>query len=392
MKRNHAVSRLELGPFDEARVIATAKSARAELDAEVSLGLVFVTADFAPQLAEFLELVRVYARVSTLVGCSGAGLIGTRVEAENKPGFSLLLLSLPATELTIFPFSQAQVEESSGPAYWHMESGVESADAWIVLAHPARLEVDRWLREWDVAYPGIPTIGGLASGGQAVEEIFLLHDGGQLTDADGLAIALRGGLRVATIVSQGCRPIGEPLTITSARQHLVLTLASKPAYQVLNGVFLSLNERERIRAQGNLFAGLAVSEYLEEFRRGDFLIRNILGADPSTGAVAIGAVPRMGQTMQYQLRDRDTADEDLRELGVAAHDDDLVRPFATLLFSCNGRGRGLFQIPDHDAGVLAEIFGPGALAGFFCNGEIGPIGAKNFLHGYTASAALLCDA
>lgn len=392
MKRNHAVSRLELGPFDEARVIAAVKSARAELAADVALGFVFVTADFAPELTEFLELVRVYGRVPTLIGCSGAGLIGTGVEAEDEPGYSLLLLSLPSTELTLFPFSQAQVEESSGPAYWHMESGVEAADAWIVLAHPARLEVDRWLREWDVAYPGTPTVGGLASGGQSMEEIFLLHDGRQPIGADGLAIALRGGVRVATIVSQGCRPIGEPLTITSARQNHVVTLASKPAYQVLNGVFLSLSDRERSRAQGNIFAGLAISEYLEEFKRGDFLIRNILGADPSTGAVAIGAMPRIGQTLQYQLRDRDTADEDLRELGLAARDEDMVRPFATLLFSCNGRGRGLFQIPDHDAGVLAEIFGSRALAGFFCNGEIGPIGSKTFLHGYTASAALLCDA
>ncbi len=392
MKRNRGVSRLEIGPFEEQSVIAAVRSAREELDAEVALGFVFVTPDFAPHLAEFLELVRVYGRIPLLVGCSGAGVIGTNVELENQPGFSLLLLSLPNTEITLFQFSQGQVEESTGPAYWHMESGVEEADAWIVLAHPARLEIDRWLREWDTAYPQVPVLGGLASGGESMEEIFLLHDGRALSAADGLAIALRGGLRVATIVSQGCRPIGEPLTITGARQNLVLTLASKPAYQVLNEVFLSLSDRERTRAQGNIFAGLAISEYLHEFKRGDFLIRNILGAEPASGAVAIGAAPRIGQTLQYQLRDRDTADEDLRELGLIAREEDMVRPFAALLFSCNGRGRGLFQISHHDAGVLAEIFGPGPLAGFFCNGEIGPIGAKTFLHGYTASAALLCDA
>ncbi len=392
MKRNRGVSRLETGPFNEQGVIAAVRSAREELDGEVTLGIVFVTADFAPHLGEFLDLVRVYGRVPLLVGCSGAGVIGTKVELENQPGFSLLLLSLPNTEITLFPFSQRQVEESTGPGYWHMESGVEEADAWIVLTHPARLEVDRWLREWDTAYPQVPVLGGLASGGDSLEEIFLLHDGSALSTVDGLAIALRGGVRVATIVSQGCRPIGEPLTITGARQNLVLTLASKPAYQVLNEVFLSLSDRERKRAQGNIFAGLAISEYLHEFKRGDFLIRNILGADPSSGGVAVGAMPRVGQTLQYQLRDRDTADEDLRELGLIARDEDMVRPFATLLFSCNGRGRGLFQVPHHDAGVLAELFGPGPLAGFFCNGEIGPIGAKTFLHGYTASAALLCDA
>ena len=391
MKRNRAVSRVEEGAFDEQRVIAAVTAAREELAAEATLGFVFVTPDYAANLDEFLELVRVYGRVPVLLGGSGAGLIGTGRELEDEPGFSLLLLSLPDTAVTTFEFSQAQVEESSGPAYWHMESGVEEADAWLVLAHPARLDADRWLREWDAAYPQTPTLGGLASGGSSVDEIFLLRDGRRLQGVDAVAVALRGGLRVATIVSQGCRPIGEPLTVTGARQNLVLTLASKPACKVLNEVFLSLSERERVRARGNLFAGLAVSEYLEEYKRGDFLIRNILDADQATGAVAIGAIPRIGQTLQYQLRDRDTAHEDLRELSVAAHDADLVRPFATLLFSCNGRGRGLFRIPDHDAGLLAEVFGPKPLAGFFCNGEIGPVGEHPFLHGYTASVALLCD-
>lgn len=391
LTKNRAASRLEVGRFDEERVMVAAKACRAELDAEVTLGVVFVTTDFAPYLTEFLELVRVYGRVPLLVGCSGSGIIGTALEEERQAGFSLLLLSLPQTQVTPFEFTQAQVEESTGPAFWQMESGLDSADAWITFVHPARLAVDRWLLEWDAAYPEAPTVGGLASGGDSIESIFLLRDGA-ISSADGIAVALNGGVRVATIVSQGCRPIGEPLTITGAKNNLVLSLASMPAYQILNDVFLALPDREKKRAQGNLFAGLAISEYLEEFKRGDFLIRNILGADPATGAVAIGAHPRIGQTLQYQLRDRDTADEDLRELCAAAHADDFVRPFASLLFSCNGRGRGLFQIPHHDAGIIAEIFGPHPLAGFFCNGEIGPIGKRTFLHGYTASAALLCDA
>ena len=151
-----------------------------------------------------------------------------------------------------------------------------------------------------------------------------------------------------------------------------------------------MTKQEKDRARNNLFAGVAMSEYLEEYKRGDFLIRNILGADPEAGAVAIGAPLRVGQTLQYQLRDRDSADEDLRELCYAAEEDG-ARPFASLLFSCTGRGRGLFGAPDHDAGVLAEIIGAHPSAGFFCNGEIGPVGRANFLHGYTASAALFCE-
>ncbi len=389
--KNRAASRLETGPFREEQVRAAAAAAREELGAEVSVGWVFVTSDYAPHLAEFLELVRIHGRVPLLLGGSAAGIIGTGREEEDQPGFSLLLLHLPATRLTPFAFTQAQLEESSGPAFWHMESGVEEADAWIVLAHPARLAVDRWLTQWDAAYAGVPTIGGLVSGGESADDLFLLRDGEKIA-ADGLALALRGGVRVAPIVSQGCQPIGEPLTVTSAQRNLVLTLGKRPAYQVLNGVFLALPKRDQARARGNIFAGLAVSEYIEEFKRGDFLIRNILGADPDSGAVAIGAAPRVGQTLQYQLRDRDAADEDLRELAAAARDDDHARPFAALLFSCNGRGQGLFRAPHHDASVLAETFGPKPLAGFFCNGEIGPVGRRTFLHGYTASAALLCDA
>ena len=404
--KNRAASRLVLSPFSEEKTIAAARDARAELGADVSAAVVFATSDYVAQLDEFLELVRVYGRVPLLIGCTGAGLIGTGTEAEDKAGFSLLLLSLPNTKLTAFEFSQAQVEESCGPAFWHSESGrdAEDADAWIVLANPSRLALDRWLGEWNVAYPGVPAIGGLASGsGTAAseesneggsesggEDIVLFRDGRAIR-GDGIALGLHGGVRVQTVVSQGCRPIGEPLTVTGAKGNLLLTLGSKPAYEVLNTVFQGLNEKEKARAQGNLFAGLAMSEYLDDYKRGDFLIRNILGADPKTGAVAIGGNLRVGQTLQYQLRDRDSADEDLRELCHAAREEVGSRAFASLLFACNGRGRGLFRAPDHDAGVLSEIFGPLPGAGFFCNGEIGPVGANNYVHGYTASVALLCD-
>jgi small ligand-binding sensory domain FIST len=386
---NRAASRLVLSEFSEPAVIEAARQTRAELGAEVSCAVVFFTSDYQDSLEDFLELVRVYGQAPLLLGCSGSGLIGTSLEAEEQSGFSLLLLSLPKTKLTLFEFSQSQVEESTGPAFWQMESGVgpDEVDAWITLADPLRLDAARWLNEWNLAYPGVPSLGGLASA--QGENIVLCRDGRAIS-GEGLALALSGGLRVRTIVSQGCRPIGEPLTITSAKQNLLLTLGSKPAYTVLNNVFNTLSEQEKSRAKGNLFAGLAMSEYIEDYKRGDFLIRNILGADPEAGAVAIAAPLRVGQTLQYQLRDRDSADEDLRELCHAVADED-ARPFASLLFSCNGRGRGMFGAPNHDAGVLAEILGAHPSAGFFCNGEIGPVGKQNYLHGYTASAAVLCD-
>ena len=387
--QNRAVSRLVLAEFSEQVVTDAARSLRAELDAEVSCAVVFFSSDYIPHLEDFLELVRVYGKVPLLLGGSGAGLIGRQTEAEDRSGFSLLLLSLPKTRLRVYEFSQKLVEESSGPAFWHMDSGIgaEDVDAWIVLTNPLRLATDRWLNEWNLAYPGVPALGGLASGTE--EEIVLCRDGKAIA-GDGLALGLSGGVKVRTIVSQGCRPIGEPLTVTGAKGNQLVSLGSKPAYAVLNSVFNGLSEPDKARVKGNLFVGLAMSEYLEDYKRGDFLIRNILGADREAGVVAIGAPLRVGQTLQYQLRDRDSADEDLRELCHAAEEEG-ARPFASLLFSCNGRGRGLFHIPDHDALVLAEILDPHPSAGFFCNGEIGPVGAQNHLHGYTASIALLCD-
>lgn len=388
--QNRAVSRLVLAEYSEQVVTEAARELRAELGAEVSCAIVFFSSDYIPHLDDFLELVRVYGKVPLLVGGSAAGLIGRQSEAEDRSGFSLLLLSLPNTRLRLFEFSQRQVDESTGPGYWHMESGIgaEDVDAWIVLTNPLRLNSDRWLNEWNLAYPGIPALGGLASGSE--EEIVLCRDGEVIT-GDGLALGISGGVQVRTIVSQGCRPIGEPLTVTGAKGNQLLSLGSKPAYAVLNSVFNSLSAPEQARVKGNLFVGVATSEYLDEYKRGDFLIRNILGADREAGMVAISAPLRVGQTLQYQLRDRDSADEDLRELCHAAEEDG-ARPFASLLFSCNGRGRGLFHVPDHDASVVAEILDPHPSAGFFCNGEIGPVGAQNYLHGYTASVALLCDA
>ena len=161
------------------------------------------------------------------------------------------------------------MDESTGPAYWQMESGVDAdgVDAWIVLANPLRLDAERWLSEWNLAFPGVPSLGGLASGDQ--ENIVICRDGRAIS-GDAVALGLSGGVQVRTIVSQGCRPIGEPLTITGARQNLLLSLGSKPAYSVLNTVFNGLTKQEKDRARNNLFAGLAMSEYVEDYKRGRF--------------------------------------------------------------------------------------------------------------------------
>jgi small ligand-binding sensory domain FIST len=358
---------------------------RAELGAAPNLALAFLSTGYTPHLAEFQEVVAVHGHTALLCGCTGSGLIGTAREAEMTEGFALLFLCLPEARVRAVPLWQSQVETSQGDGFWREAAG-EKADAWLALANPFRFDADTWLREWNSAFPGAPVLGGLAGGPRGEEDVTVF--GPAIGDtSDALAIAL-DGVRLETVVSQGCRPIGEPLPVTRADEHLLFELGSRPAYQVLEQAFNTLGEADKQRARGNLFAGLAVDEYKEQFARGDFLVRNILGADPATGAVVVGAHPRTGQTLQYQLRDAVTADEELKALlaPLAARNG---KPIASLLFCCNGRGKNLFGSPDHDARAVVDALGATPSAGFFCNGEIGPVGGSNFLHGYTASIGLI---
>jgi small ligand-binding sensory domain FIST len=213
---------------------------------------------------------------------------------------------------------------------------------------------------------------------------------GEVYDRGAVALALGGPYAVRTIVSQGAAPIGETWTITGAQGNVIETIAQRPAYQVLVDTLRALPPEMQQRAQRNLLVGLAMDEHRGEFRRGDFLIRNLTGIDPERGTLAVGALPRVGQTLQFQLRDPDAADEDLRELLERARKELGARqPVGALLCSCNGRGVGLFGTPDHDARTLVDLLGPIPVSGFFCNGEIGPVGEQNFLHGFTASIALV---
>jgi small ligand-binding sensory domain FIST len=196
-------------------------------------------------------------------------------------------------------------------------------------------------------------------------------------------------VKLASVISQGCTPIGQTWTLTKVDHNIIQEIGNRPAYEVLAETFNQLPPAEQRVARGNLFVGLVVNEYLEDFHRGDFLIRNLLGADPSSGSIAVGAFPRPGQTIQFQRRSAAAAMEDMTELLERAQQKlEGATIYGGCLCSCNGRGQNLFGRPDHDAKSVQERFGPIGIAGFFCNGEIGPIGDRSFLHGFTASLAL----
>jgi small ligand-binding sensory domain FIST len=187
---------------------------------------------------------------------------------------------------------------------------------------------------------------------------------------------------IRAVVSQGCRPIGKPLTITSAERNLAHELAGRPAMERLQEIVHAATDADRKLMREGLHVGIVVDEHRLDFGRGDFLVRNLLGVDQSTGSLAISEQVEVGQTVQFQVRDAGAADEDLRCLLAG------VSGAGALMFTCNGRGMQLFDAPDHDAGVIAELLGEVPMAGAFCAGEIGPIGGRNFLHGFTASVAV----
>jgi small ligand-binding sensory domain FIST len=379
------------GDFDEAGLREWAEDLRAQFGAQpVSLGLVFMSPKFFPCAQQTLEILRVHARLPLLAGCSSPGLIAGSQEIENAPGFVLALYSLPGAELKSFRFTQEQVEEANGAAYWHLETGVEpkNTNGWLAFVDPFHLDTESWIRSWNEAYAPLPVFGGLASGGfpEPLTQVYL---NGDVFEDGGVAISVGGDVALTGVISQGCTPIGETWTLTGVEKNLIHHIGNRPAYAVLAETFQKLPPDEQRKAQGNLFIGLVVNEYLEDFHRGDFLVRNLIGGDPNSGVLAVGALPRAGQTMQFQRRDAGAATEDMSELLASAKKQlGGATVYGGCLCCCNGRGKNLFNQPSHDAELVQKKIGPLGLAGFYGNGEIGPVGEKNYLHGFTASLAL----
>ncbi len=391
VQNQYSVAAHWAGSFDDAGLQKWAQDLRQQLAApRVSLGLVFMTPDYFAQAATVLELLRVHAQVPLLVGCSSNSLIAGDKEFEDSPGLVLGLYHLPDAILKATRFTQEQVDEFTEPEFWHEQTGLkpDKVNGWLVFADPFHLDAETWLRSWNESYAPLPVIGGLASGDYPNErtQVYL---NGEVYEDGGVAIAIGGGVQLVNVLSQGCTPIGETWTITKAERNVIQEIGNRPAYEVLAETFSQLTPDEQKKAKGNLFIGLVTNEYMEEFHRGDFLVRNLIGADPKSGAIAVGAFPRTGQTIQFQRRDAVTGTQDMNQLLQRTHKqlgENTV--YGACLCCCNGRGHRLFGAPNHDAGHVQSEFGPVGLTGFFCNGEIGRVGEKNFLHGYTASLAL----
>jgi small ligand-binding sensory domain FIST len=255
-----------------------------------------------------------------------------------------------------------------------------------LLVDPFTFPAGQFLAGLNETRDRVPLVGGIAVAGREGGQALILDDD---VLEEGAVGAVVSGAPVLTVVSQGCRPIGREAVITECDGNLVLELAGAPALDYLRGEIVSLSAAERALAARGLLAGLVIDENKPEYGIGDFLMRGLLGADEATGALALGDTVRVGQTLRFFVRDGESADADLRRaLGSVLED---KRPAGALLFTCNGRGTNMFPEPDHDASLVAEVLGTPAVAGFFCGGEIGPVGGKAFLHGFTATLAVFLE-
>lgn len=320
-----------------------------------------------------------------LVGCSAGGVIGGAREAEAGPALSLTAAALPGAALSGFRVPPGALTEEGGLG-WLDEVRGPGGDppSVLLLADPFTADVAGVLEALDLAHPGAAKFGGLASGGRRPGgNRLLLRD--DVYDAGLVGVALRG-VEVETLIAQGCRPVGRPMVVTRCRDALLQELDGRPPLQVLTELHEALDRRDRALMQHSLFLGLEVRA--EAGAEGEVLVRNLLGFDEATGAVAVGADLERGMVAQFVLRDAHAAEEELRRLLAGRRRAAAGRPAGALLFSCVGRGAGLFGHPDHDTSLFEEQLGPAPLGGFFCNGEIGPVGGRTYLHGYTSAFAL----
>jgi small ligand-binding sensory domain FIST len=390
MQTDHALVEHWNRDFQEADLAAWVHQMRERFEKPVSLGLIFISPAYFEVAPEILEIVRTHAAVPLLVGCSSQWLIAGGSEIEEDAGIVLSLYSLPGAELESRHLSRDDSEaDLAAHELTHLLGATPSTlNGLLLFANPLGFDGEGWLRQWNRACPEIPLVGGLASSGfpPRKTQVYL---NGDVFEHGAVAISVSGGVTMECVVSQGCTPIGEPWPITRIEENVLQEIGNRPAFKVLAETFENLDGADQQKTRNNLFVGLVLNEYQEEFDRGDFLVRNIMGGDPSTGTLAIGAFPRVGQTMQFQRRDREAAQEDLGELLARAKNRLAGRSiYAGLLCCCNGRGTGLFGRPNNDASMIQKEFGELGIAGFFCNGEFGPVGNQTFLHGYTASLAL----
>jgi small ligand-binding sensory domain FIST len=364
------------------------RETRDALGDAVDVAFLFFTADFRDDAEAIVRRVWRELEPQAVVGCSGEGVIGGDAEIERRPGLALLAASMP--DVRIRPFHLRgddwhDVLEDDEALRERTGTGPETRVV-IAFGDPFTSPVNQVLGAFDRAGNGVPLVGGMASAARQPGGNVLVFNDSVVSDGM-VGLSLSGPLEVETVVSQGCRPIGKPFVVTRAHDNVIDQLGGKPALESLRETVNALPEDERQKLANGLFVGRAINEYRDKWGRGDFLVRNVMGVDQDAGSLAVTDYVRVGQTVQFHMRDAATATEDLSLL-LAGQQGNPRPPAGGLLFSCNGRGTRMFERPCHDVGAARKAMPRTPVAGFFAAGELGPVGGKNFFHGHTASFAL----
>jgi small ligand-binding sensory domain FIST len=354
--------------------------------APADLAFLFLSAEHAAEAETAAAAVAEILRPEALAGATGEAVIGTGCELEGVPAMSLLATSLPGGRASVHHLSVR--DTGDGPAVeMPAELVPASGEPMLLIADPYSFPADAFLEGVEGRFDGAVAVGGLASGGGGPGEHAFVC-GRRVMRHGAIAVTVEGGIRLRVLVSQGCAPVGPEMVITSADGNIIHELAGRPAYERLTDIVAGLDDHGRDLVQRGLLAGLVIDENRAEYGSDDYLMRAVMGGDADQGSLVVGDTVRVGQTFRFHARDADSADADLRA-ALRNHAENGERPQAALLFACNGRGSNMYAEPDHDAGAVADELGPIPLAGMFCSGEIGPVGGHTFLHGFTATMALL---
>ena len=355
------------------------------------LVLLFASSDYAE---DFPALVReTYERSGTscLVGSSSSGALANALSFENQPCLAMICLWLPEVTLTPVRLHQSMLDVLDDDDLWAEMYGPppEETRAWLLFADPFRMDAHEMVARLSARYPGTPMMGGTASSAGQERRTWVFFDG-QVYDEGGVALAIGGPYDLHIVLSQGCDPIGEPWTITGVERNLITTISNRPATRVLQETIDALPPESRATIERNLLLGFPIDEYQHQFHRGEFVVRGLLGIDQEKGALIVGSLPRVGQTVQFQQRDARSSALDFQQVLVDARA--MVgdaAPVAGLLCTCKGRGTAMFGRPDHDALAVQAAFRGLTVGGMYSFGEIGPINGHTVLNGFTAVLGLL---
>src|SRR5918999_5802940 len=364
-----------------------AQQARIGLDGEaVDLAYCFLSPSHLERAEEAASAVREALAPQHLLACVAEGVVAGTRELEEGPGAAVWAAALPGAEIECFHVAAIETETEIAVTGFPR---LERPSLVTFLADPFTFPVGPFLAKLNEERPALPLVGGIAAGGGEPEaQALIVDDAVYLHGAIGAVVS---GAPVVTAVSQGCAPIGRDSVVTRADGNVVHELAGMPALERLREEIELLPPAQRMQAAQGILVGLVIDENKPEYARGDYLMRAVLGADEDSGAVAIGDQVRVGQTLRFHVRDASSADEDLKETLDRTLGPGPASPAGALLFTCNGRGTQMFPAPDHDASMVTQALGGRPLAGFFCGGEIGPVGGRAFLHGFTATMAVFLE-